>query len=73
MTEEALEIEVDLEDEKEGFQSHVHLKIRVVASETRKFTLTMKRRANDKLMDVSKELAKLLNESHYGLSIFYGG
>ena len=44
-----------------------------MASETKKFTLTMKRRPNDKLMDVSKELAKLLNESHYGLSLFYGG
>ena len=33
----------------------------------------MKRKANEKLVDVSKELAKLLNESHYGLSSFYGG
>jgi len=44
-----------------------------VASETKKFTLKMKRSANDKLLDVSKELANLLNENRYGLSFYYGG
>ena len=33
----------------------------------------MKRNANDKLMDVSKELAVLMNESKYGLSFYYSG
>jgi hypothetical protein len=33
----------------------------------------MKRQANDKIMDVAKELAEMLNESKYGLSFYYKG
>ena len=33
----------------------------------------MKRNANDKLMDLAKELADFLGESKYGLSFFYKG
>jgi hypothetical protein len=33
----------------------------------------MKRNANDKLMDVAKEMADFLGESKYGLSFFYQG
>jgi hypothetical protein len=51
----------------------VFLNIRVVASETKKFTLKLKKGANDKLLDVSKEIANLLNENRYGLSFYYCG
>ena len=33
----------------------------------------MKKNANDKLMDVAKEMADFLGESKYGLSFFYKG
>ena len=67
------EAEVDLSQEKEGFSLQVTLTIRVVASEEKKFTISMKRNANDKFMDVAKEMADFLGESKYGLSFFYKG
>ena len=51
----------------------MNLTIRVVASEEKKLTIKMKRNANDKLMDVAKEMADFLGESKYGLSFFYKG
>ena len=33
----------------------------------------MKRNSNDTLIDVSKEIATLLNESRYAFSFLYGG
>ena len=33
----------------------------------------MKRHANDKVMDVAKEIGNLINEPRYGLSFFFAG
>ena len=44
-----------------------------MVEEGKKFTLTVKRQTNDKLMDVAKELAEFLKESKYGLSFIYKG
>ena len=45
----------------------------MVVDERTKFTLTVKRQTNDKLMDVAKELAEFLKEPKYGLSFIYKG
>ena len=53
---------MDLSLEKEGFSLEVSLTVRVIASEEKKFTIVTKRNANDKLMDVAKEMADFLGE-----------
>ena len=42
------------------------LEVRVVESELKKFTVTMRRHANDRVMDVAKEIGNLINEPRYG-------
>ncbi len=62
---------MDLADEKEGFERQININIRAVAAETKKFSLTMRRNVNDKIMDIAKELADFMEEDKYGLSFYY--
>lgn len=62
-----------MEDPKEGFSQHVTLEVRVIESELKKFTVTMRRHANDRVMDVAKEIGNLINEPRYGLSFYFAG
>ena len=39
----------------------IQLKVRVIASEGKKFSIIMSRPSNDKIMDVAKEIAEQLN------------
>ena len=62
---------MDLANEKEGFARHININIRAVAAETKKFSLTMRRNVNDKIMDIAKEIADFMEEDKYGLSFYY--
>jgi hypothetical protein len=65
------EIEADIEEE--DIKTEVELKVRVVMSEEKRFTLTMKRPSNDKMKTLADDLGDLLNLSRYALSFFYKG
>jgi len=49
------------------------LNVRVVFEEGEKFSLTVKRQANDNLMALAEELSELLTENKYKFSFFYQG
>lgn len=65
------EIEVDINQEE--VLSEVELSIRVVISEDKRFSLIIKKAANDKIKMVAEELAELLSLSKYALTFFYKG
>jgi len=67
------EIEIDLSEEKEGYSATIGIDLRVVASEARKFSLTMQRSANDKIMDIATAIGEMIQVEKYGLSFYYGG
>ena len=47
--------------------------MRVVISEDKRFSLVVKKQANDKIKAVAEELAELLNLSKYALTFFFKG
>lgn len=49
------------------------MSIRVVMSEDKRFSLIIKKGANDKIKMVAEELAELLNVTKYSLTFFYKG
>jgi hypothetical protein len=51
----------------------VELSVRVVVSEDKRFSLVVKKLANDKIKAIAEELAELLNLSKYSLTFFYKG
>ena len=54
------DVELDIADqEKEGFSLQVSINIRVVVSETKKFSLTMQRSANDRVMDIAAAIGEM--------------
>ena len=65
------EIEVDINNE--DIRTEVEVKVRVIVSEDKRFTLTMKRPSNDKMKTFADDLGDLLNLSRYALSFFYKG
>jgi hypothetical protein len=65
------EIEVNLSEEDVRLQ--VEVPIRVVISEDKRFTLTLRRPANDKLKVLAEEVGDLLGLSKYALTFFYKG
>lgn len=55
------DVEIDLSDtEKEGFSLSIGINLRVVVSETRKFSLTMQRSANDRVMDIASAIGEMI-------------
>ena len=53
--------------------TEIELSVRVVISEDKRFSLVVKKNANDKIKAVAEELAELLNLSKYALTFFYKG
>ena len=53
--------------------TEVDLSIRVVINEDKRFSLIIKKLANDKIKMVAEELAELLNLSKYSLTFFFKG
>ena len=45
--------------------------MRVIASETNTFSLTLTRGVNDKIQDVAEEVSELIGENKYTLSFLY--
>jgi hypothetical protein len=65
------EIEADIV--KDEIVTEVVVKVRIVMSEEKRFTLTMKRPANDKVKILADDLGELLNLTRYALTFFYKG
>ena len=65
------EIEADIEAEE--VLTEVEVKIRVVISEEKRFTLALRRPSNDKMKILADDLGELLNLSRYALTFFYKG
>ncbi len=53
--------------------TEIELSIRVVISEDKRFSLVVKKQANDKIKAVAEELSELLNLSKYALTFFFKG
>ena len=51
----------------------IQLNVRVIASEQKKFTITMSRSSNDKLMDLAQEIGDQLTQSKYNLTFIFKG
>ena len=49
------------------------MKVRILISEDKRFTLSMKRPANDKIKQLADDLGDLLNLTRYALTFFYKG
>jgi hypothetical protein len=55
------DVEIDLSaTETEGFSQTIGINLRVVVSETRKFSLTMQRSANDRVMDIASAIGEMI-------------
>ena len=65
------EVEVDIMEE--DVQTEVEVVIRVFISEEKRFNLTLKRPANDKIKILAEELGDLLRFTKYELTFFYKG
>jgi hypothetical protein len=65
------EIEADIEEE--DVRTEVEVKVRVVMSEEKRFTLALRRPSNDKMKILADDLGELLNLSRYALTFFYKG
>ena len=65
------EIETDIEAEE--VLTEVEVKVRVVMSEDKRFTLAMRRPSNDKMKILADDLGELLNLSRYALTFFFKG
>ena len=65
------EIETDIEAEE--VLTEVEVKVRVVMSEDKRFTLALRRPSNDKMKILADDLGELLNLSRYALTFFFKG
>jgi hypothetical protein len=65
------EIEVDIQSEE--VTTEVEVKVRILISEENRFTLSLKRPANDKIKQLADDLGELLNLTRYALTFFYKG
>lgn len=65
--------EVEVGIEEEDVRVEVEVPIRIVVSEDKRFTLTLRRPANDKIKVLAEELGDLLSLSKYALTFFYKG
>ena len=65
------EIEADIEAEE--VLTEVEVKVRVVMSEDKRFTLAMRRPSNEKMKILADDLGELLNLSRYALTFFFKG
>jgi len=65
------EIEADIEAEE--VLTDVEVKVRVVMSEDKRFTLALRRPSNDKMKILADDLGELLNLSRYALTFFFKG
>jgi hypothetical protein len=65
------EIEADIEAEE--VLTEVEVKVRVVMSEDKRFTLAMRRPSNEKMKILADDLGDLLNLSRYALTFFFKG
>jgi hypothetical protein len=65
------EIETDIEAEE--VLTEVEVKVRVVLSEDKRFTLAMRRPSNEKMKILADDLGELLNLSRYALTLFFKG
>ena len=65
------EIEVDIQSEE--VTTEVEVKVRILISEEKRFTLSIKRPANDKIKQLADDLGELLNLTRYALTFFYKG
>jgi hypothetical protein len=54
-------------------RTEVEVHIRVLISEDKRFTLTLRRPANDKVKVLAEDLGELLSLSKYALTFFYKG
>ena len=57
----------------EDVRVEVEVPIRVVISEDKRFSVTLRRSANDKLKMLAEDLGELLGMSKYSLTFFYNG
>lgn len=64
---------MDAEQKKEfePISRRVDISLRVIVKEDNIFFITLKRNADDTLMDVAAELAEMLNENKYELTFFF--
>jgi hypothetical protein len=65
------ELEADIVEE--DIKTEVEVKVHILMSEDKRFTLSMKRPSNDKMKVLADDLGDLLNLSRYALSFFYKG
>jgi hypothetical protein len=65
--------EIEAEIGSEEVKTEVDVKVRIIMSEEKRFTLSMKRPSNDKMRSFADDLGDLLNLSRYALSFFYKG
>jgi hypothetical protein len=65
------EIEVDLTEEE--VLTEVEVSVRVIMDEEKRFSIILKRAANDKIKSIAEELAELLAISKYSLTFFFRG
>lgn len=65
--------EVEVNIESEGVVTEVEVKVRILISEDKRFTLSMRRPANDKIKQLADDLGELLNLTRYALTFFYKG
>lgn len=63
------EIEADIEAEQ--VLTEVEVKVRVVMSEDKRFTIALRRPSNDKMKILADDLGELLNLSRYALTFFF--
>ena len=63
------EIEVDIIDDE--VHDEVDVKIRVVISEEKRFTLKLKRPSNEKLKVLAEQIGDIVNLTRYELTFFY--
>jgi hypothetical protein len=65
--------EIEIDTAEEDVRTEVDLAIRVVASEEKRFTLNIKRPANDKLKTLAEDVGLLVGLTKYSLTFFYKG
>ena len=65
--------EIEAEIEAEEVLSEVEVKVRVIISEDKRFTVALRRPSNDKMKILADDLGELLNLSRYALTFFFKG
>jgi hypothetical protein len=64
-------VEIDINEE--DVRIEVEVPIRVIISESKRFSLTLRRPSNDKLKILAEDLGELLGLSKYALTFFFNG